>query len=203
MTKKHVNLVNVPNAIPCTSNGATLPGKIRNHVDIVTKHLTKYSESEEEEAGPSPHKSLHLMIGEEILSNMIKNINNETKYLHYLKQLSNFEEHFKKKLDFSKNFRIVHPADVPTLKISQVKTSKQLPKYQPCKEEKYPRYSHISENTSFAEDEPQMDLIGRLQDRIEMRGHVLNGFEECCGDEESYESFVDVLLDYEESLTTG
>jgi hypothetical protein len=143
-----------------------------------------------------------LILGEEILSNMIKNINNETKYLHYLKQLSYFEENFRKDHAFSNNCRIVHLTDVPILRMSQVKRSKQLPKYQTCEEEQNNGYPHLSKNTSFPEDESHMAFIGRPQDRIKMRVHVLNGHEECCNDEETYESFIDRLLDYEESLTT-
>ena len=196
---QHENLLIDEVEVPTTSKVETQFGQIANQTGVIPKQQIKSSESEDE-VEYSPHKSSRLLIGEEILSNMIKNIHNESAYLHYLKELSQFEEYCHNAKGPSNDFKIVHLNDIPSQKMNQIKTTKQLAIDKPCENDGKHGFSEVSKNTSFIDDDSETGFIGHLQARIDMRGQLFIGVEECCSDEESYERLVNTVLDFEESL---
>ena len=78
---------------------------------FLRQNVGRESSDEDDENLWFPTKSRRLCIGEKILSYMMSNINNERAYVHYLNQLSLFEQHLKKKNGASNEFDIVHDID--------------------------------------------------------------------------------------------
>ena len=76
------------------------------------KSIDRMTFDSDDEILGAPRKSRRLCIGEEILTNMKTNVDNEIVYVHYLNQLSIFEEDFKNQNAVSNVFEITHTRDL-------------------------------------------------------------------------------------------
>ena len=104
---------------------------------------------------------------------MVININNEEGYLHYYRQLIQFEETLKHEDACHNDFEIVHITDVHAPKEGRIKRSNAQPKHNALLCES-PVHLSKSKNTS----EPQMmmlkiDFVGKSTNRIDMRRNIL------------------------------
>ena len=152
--------------------------------------ITK-EESDSEEENQLPPRSYHLEIGESLLSKMVNSINNEDEYLHYLTQLSQLEEHINKKHEFSEEYNPFHIIDYPTKKKGKIKSNQPKPENSD---------DNWSKNVSASNNELNVQLLGKLIDRMETRKSLLANYQEYCNDEVSYSKFCDMLFDFEENL---
>ena len=82
------------------------------NVRCLRQNIGGESSDEDDENFCFPKKSRRLCIGEKILSHMMSNINNERAYVHYLNQLSSFEQDLKKKNGAPNEFDIMHDIDI-------------------------------------------------------------------------------------------
>ena len=98
---------------PGTSKVITDASKKAGALDVrcLRQNVGRESSDEDDENLWFPTKSRRLCVGEKILSYMMVNINNERSYVHYLNQLSSFEQDLKKKNGASNEFDIVHDID--------------------------------------------------------------------------------------------
>lgn len=156
-------LPNVPEQQPSTSKGSS---------EITPRHqmtdFAQRSTSETDHDSIGLGKSYRLCIGKKIISNMMKNINNEEGYLHYFRQLVQFEETMKHEDTCHKDFEIVDLCQ--------------------------------SKNTAHQMMSLKINLAETLLNRIDMRRNVLENWHVYCKDEELYDSFLNELLNFEESL---
>ena len=107
-----------------SSYSSQLPSTSKMHIDetengmildtcYLHQSFDRMTFDSEDEILGAPRKSRRLCIGEEILTNMKTNVNNEIIYVHYLNQLSIFEEDFKNQNAVSNVFEITHIRDLP------------------------------------------------------------------------------------------
>ena len=148
--------------------------------------------SESDEENQPPLKSYHLEVGEYLLGKLVKCINNEHEYLHYPTQLSELEDQFIKKQDMSElkdSFQII---EYPTKIKGKVKSKNSRPDKS---------FSSVkSKNALPSINGVNINLLGNDFDRQETRKMLLKNYQEYCYDNESYESFCEVLFDFEENL---
>ena len=111
---KTENTINVPDYLPSTSKR-----EVVNSDDSKLKKLT--SESDEDDL--IPQRSHYLIMGETILSYMMLCVNDETKYLHYLTELSKFNEVSRQGSNTINGFEISHITVCRASKKNRVKNS--------------------------------------------------------------------------------
>ena len=111
-----------------SSYSSQQPGTSKMHIDkskengmildtcYLHQSIDRMTFDSEDEISLPPRKSRRLCIGEEILTHMKTNVNNEIVYAHYLNQLSIFEEDFNDQNAVSNVFEITHITDLPFTK---------------------------------------------------------------------------------------
>ena len=102
--------------VPSTSNITTAKSKQELVIDICHLQRSIKRSDSDDEILDIPKKSLRLCFGEKILANMVSTINNEVVYIHYLNQLSIFEEDFKKQNRAPNEFEISHAGETAIAK---------------------------------------------------------------------------------------
>ena len=153
----------------------------------------------DEDCPKNPRKSQRICIGEKILKDMTKNIHNEAVYVHYLNQLSIFEDGCRKKTKFCNEFQVVHFNEVAPRKINSIKNPKKQSKVnQRHMNEK--GKSHSVPSSTLRDRMIHIDLVQKSLDIIEMRKSWLDDFEQYCCDEDTYNNFLNMLFDFEENL---
>ena len=121
-TTKHVPIPKQTYVNP-SSYSSQLPSTSKMHIDnpenriildtcYLHQSIDRMTVDSEDEILAAPRKSPRLCIGEEILTNMKTNVHNEIVYVHYLNQLSIFEEDFKNQNAVSNVFEITHTGDL-------------------------------------------------------------------------------------------
>ena len=146
-------------------------------------------------------KSYRIMIGEKILTEMRAKLDDEEAYLYYFRQLVEFEELIQK-VDFyvEKKFEIQPYVTFPTVNSSKIKNAN-TPSHegdgQNCK---ITRRKSIARKVGF--DESQQDSMFSEQGlmRMQLRRDVLSNFSKFLNDDEHYDSFVNILIEFEEDL---
>ena len=159
----------------------------------------KEASDSDEDCPKNPRKSQRVCIGEQILKDMIKNIHNEAVYIHYLNQLSIFEDGCRKKSKFCSEFQVVHFNEVAPRKTNSIKNAKKQTKVtQRHLDEK--GKSHFVPSSTLRDRMTHIDLVQKSLDIIEMRKSWLDDFEQYCCDEDTYNNFLNMLFDFEENL---
>ena len=157
--------------------------------------------SETDDDNPAPKKSYRLLIAEKIVKHMRMNINKEKDYLHYLRQLSRFEEFLKEGDVSPKDFEIVHIDGLPIPKIGKIKSSNSTASFKTISKRDTFRDLGKSKNIPPQMISLEVNFVGQLSDRTEMRLDLLDDFQRFFGNEESYKIFLNALFDLEETLT--
>ena len=193
--KEEVNTINVPDSEPSTSKKLITDNQGEKPCPPSRKTITD-SDDEDDDA-LNLQRSDHLIIGEEILSYMMKYLDREQGYLHYLKELSKFNESFIHDANTINNFRIAHLTDFPTLNKNHVKGSLKE-KRNRCRRNKSVDSKHRSK---FRDSVDESKDYGGTTEKIKIRKKLLERYLEFCCDEESFNSLVGLIFDIEETMT--
>ena len=181
-----------------SSTNKIIPG--RSNETLLVRNISYDSESDD---GDKPHrKSYRLRMGEEILRNMLININNEESYLHYFRQLIDFENSVKCCEDGNLDrFTIIPFSSSNDTKQCQIKASGV------CQMNNTASGRRKSTDMRRSKNKPSEEIILKckfsvepLIDRIELRQGILQPFQMHCDDKESYEDFINTIFNFEESL---
>ena len=162
---------------------------------------------------PIPYKEEFLYdgcgfhVGKELLWLMTNNINDEEAYFYYFRQLLEFEEYSKMKDDVdNKEFAIAHNNHMQRVKTSrpkhstlQTRTNTVLDENKECKND---TGKHISKCESKVNNELKLkvDFKVQLKDRIKKRKNMLKDIHAQCRDENGYQMYFNMLVDFEEGL---
>ena len=192
------NPFNTNRAIPTTSKG---------HMDTTKKqkpsilYQKSVSDPEQEVDYVGAQTNSRLCIGTKLLSHMKENVNAEVVYLHYFVQLIDFEDRVKTRDFCLMNFEIVNSDHLNGLHTAKVAKAKGNRKKQSCtsKGERSIKWS-----TAQSAIDPMMILKSNLLKNIlhkgEKRKIMLEAFHKYCNTEDSYEKYLNDLIDLEESL---
>ena len=166
---------------------------------ILSKGLS--SDSELSVTDFSQRKSFRIMIGEKILTEMRAKLDDEEAYLHYFRQLVDFEESIQK-VDFyvEKRFEIQPYVTFPIAKHTTIKNAN-APNYEDdCQNCKVTRRKSIYRKVRF--DESQQDSTFSEQGlmRMQLRRDALRNFSIFLNDEEHFDNFVNTFIEFEEDL---
>jgi hypothetical protein len=182
-----------------TSNtNKIIPG--RENAILLVRNISPDLESDD---GDKMHrKSYRLRTGEEILRNMWNNINNEDSYMHYFRQLVEFESSVNccenGNLDI---FQIIQFSISNGTKQCKIKGSGIC-----VRNDTVPGTTKTSDIGRF-KNKPLEEItlkvnfsVELLIDRIQIRQVILKHFQIHCDDKKSYESFINGVFNFEESL---
>ena len=162
---------------------------------------------------PIPYKDEFLYegysshVGKELLWYMTNDINDEEAYFYYFRQLLEYEECSKMKDDVNdKEFVITHNNHTQRVKTSRPKRSTLhmriptvLDENKECKND---TGKHISKCESKMNNELKLkvDFKVQLKDRIKKRKNILKDIHAQCRDENGYQMYFNMLVDFEEGL---
>ena len=150
-------------------------------------------DSESENDYKAEKKCFRLIMGEDILRHMFVNINDEDPYIHYFKQLIEFEEFVKSNEHRNlEKFKIVHYDVSNGTKVCKIKNSGQR---------------KISNKKITSKNKPEEEIILKVnfavepfQKRTKLRHETFRHFHKYCNDKESYECFINRLQTLEENF---
>ena len=191
------NTINVPDIKPSTSKNEVISSQ-----DTTLENIVKNLDSESDEDDLNLPISYHLVLGEEILSFMVKYLSDELSYLHYLKELSKFNELFTHDPNGVNNFRMTHITDCPTLKNSRIKCSSSEKRMRGRKRKDTNSKIRPKSRISLAKEESAAECgtICCFTRKLEIRKNLLERYQDYCCDEESFDSLITVIFDIEETL---
>ena len=198
--KESIHSVNVLSEMPSNGSGIIKIKHRKNKTGVIKK-----TPSESDEDRSTPQISHRLCVGEKLLSYMLMHINSEEEYLHYLKQLSRFEETVSKGFRLHEEFSLGHIVEFAVPKRTRVKnfTFQILKEPTNTKPSQSRKPKKKSKNESPIDKNRPYRLIGNVLDRIERRKKLFGSFQGYHEDEECYIKFVGALFDVEENFTYG
>ena len=133
----------------------------------------------------------------------MKYLNDELGYLHYLKELSRFYEILNKGPNAINNFEMSYMTDFITLKKSDIKCS--VSEEQGHRRKKQHISSKNQPNTRISiskeESDGKYQIVGDFTRKLKIRKRLLEQYQDYCWDEESFNTLITVIFDFEESLT--
>ena len=189
------NLSDFPDSKPSTSKN----GVIDNLEYKVNRPIRMMESDSDDDDAFGLNRSDRLMIGEEILSNMMRHLDDEPGYLHYLKELSKFNEIWNKDANSANDFRIVHATDFPTIQKNRIKGSLKE-KRNNCKRNQ--DTDSRPDSKLSAKYSPDKCNDGRsFKDSVKIRTKLLERYQEYCCDEDSFNNLIGVIFDIEETMT--
>ena len=170
----------------------------RNNISLLSRDQSVDSESETSFRIP---KSYRVKIGEKIMSEMLEQLNDENAYLHYFKQLVEFEE-LLTQADFNadKKFEIQPYVRFPILKHYKTKNaSTDTPKMisDNCQTDKK------DDNLKKVTLDPiqlNSDYSNEYLIKMQLRRAILKHFPMFASEEKLFVSFVNSLIEFEEGL---
>ena len=140
-------------------------------------------------------------IRKELLSFMYQNIDNDDVYLHYLLQLTDYERCSKENLDDKKGFQIVVIEPRELIKPSNRQKSKSKKKAFSNTNDDKIKMKPTNVPIGFPMDKPsRSDRMMTSSNVFAKRKMLLENFNEYCQNDDTYESFLTILLDFEENL---
>ena len=188
------NFSNFPDSTPSTSKN----GLIDNVDEEFSRPIRRMESDSDDDDDFNLNRSDRLMIGEEILSNMMRHLDDEQGYLHYLKELSKFNEIWNKDANAANDFRIVHATDFPTIKKNRIKGSLKEKRNHCKKNQDTDSRPHSKLSTKYS---PDKSNNGRsFDDRLKIRTKLLERYQEYCCDEDSFNNLISVMFDIEETM---
>ena len=181
---------------PCTSDG-----RHAAHDDDTTRNTFRNQISTDSEADDykgTERKSRRLRIGENILSSMWHNLNDEEAYSHYFRQLLDLEDpENKNMMNHYNTFQMV-PFNKQDDKIESLNTENSVSNEQinGCSTNQTRRLK----NSQLEEVPLHVTFLFGLVERTKQRQGQLEEFLRYCDDETAYENFVEELISFEEGL---
>ena len=184
-----------PLSLPSTSKGVCESKEKK----IFRNLQNENSESDIDEV--SLNNADQIDIRKELLSFMYQNIDNDEVYLHYLLQLTDYERCSKEKLDDRKRFQIVVIENSELKRSTTWKKSKSKKKTISYTNDDKMKMKPIHVRNGFQMDKTsRSDRMMTSSNVFAKRKMLLENFNEYCQNDETYESFLTILLDFEENL---
>ena len=191
------NIPNVPLECASTSKGITYieEGIKRN---ILSR---KYSSDSSlvNEKGAFLEES-RISVGKKILSYMTENVSMEEVYLHFLVQLVDFEEKVNDQDASLLQFEIIPHISDELKDVKKSTKTKRKGRHRPFLAEDKSKFFNKTEAVASSKSIQKKNLIGSLSRRMEMRREMLEDFSAHCNNEESYETYVAKVIDFEEGM---
>ena len=132
---------------------------------------------------------------------MYQNIDNDEAYLHYLLQLTDYERCSKEKLDERKRFQIVVIENSELKKSTNWQKSKSKKKNISYTNDGKMKMKPTNVHNGFPIDRiSRSDRMMTSSNVFAKRKMLLENFNEYCQNDETYESFLTISLDFEENL---
>ena len=160
---------------------------------------TSTSDDDEEMVGRLPENENRFLTSKKLLSYMADNVNDEKCYLHYFLQLVDYENKIKDKhqvedfviltFDERRKYTEKRKSFTKSKGKNRVNMTRE-------KEVETTNFEVLSSQTMML----AVDSDAKLLDRIAMRKVMLENFNEHFSEEESYEVYLNELIDFEEGL---
>ena len=161
-------------------------------------HL-KAQSSESDEENQTPKSSDYLRLGKSLFSYLEHYINNEEGYLYYLHQIATLEKIYDENKTAHMEFEILHFSNIRRPKTKPIKRSrKNIPNKSLDKTKTHLHFQ--SKNEPIETMNHDKIMTGHFLDRIEARRSLLSDIKDHCNDEKSFNTFCNLVLDFEESL---
>ena len=191
--KNDISQVEVSTMKPSSSSGICEEDG-RNHLAI-----TSLTDSEDDPIDEDADDDLYLSIKKQLLIYMKESVNNEENYIHYLLQLIDLETKMKNEITLDSDYKIIKV--LQDEKMTETKSS--------FSESKNRQRSHSKSKISQVESEsyqclsPHKIMVAadRHLDRTLTRLKKLESIDRHCDNEETFNKFLDELIDFEEGLT--
>ena len=173
-----------------------MPLPVKRQISI-SQLKVKSFDSDAEDQTP---RNRYLWLGQTLFSLLEQYINKEEVYLHYLRQIAKLDKTKNEKETSLIEFEILHFSNIPRPKIGKIKQSKKTTLDKPyCRIENDTPKSP-SKNRPIDLGIPDKVIAGHISERIEARRSLINDFKDYCNDEKSFQTFCNLVLDFEESL---
>ena len=153
------------------------------------------------ETNPDYDNEYRLRMGEEILSRMLKEVNDESSYLHYFKQLIAFEK-FLKDENKNQNAKFVIISFCQTSNPERQFKSKQLfdnNKIGSRKDIKDTKYT-LSRNSKRNLQSINVNCVVDVLIRAQLRRDMLKHYKVHCKKEKRYNDFLNSIIEFEDML---
>ena len=158
----------------------------------------------DEENNPRFHhgKSSRVKVGEEILSKMAEHLNDEDAYIHYLRQLVDYESLLKlQDISQESDFEIAPFIDFKNLKKGKVKRSNEnIHKKLPSKNIETSLKNELSINDCDCRFPLNINLSYEYILRAQLRRDMLKHYHKHCDEINRFHDFIDSLIELEENL---
>ena len=169
-----------------------------------TYHHQISSLDSDEENGPSVHhgKSSRVKVGEEILSKMAEHLNDEDAYIHYLRQLVDYESLLKlQDISQETDFEIAPFIDFKKLKKGKIKRSNESNHNKlPSKNIESSLKNELTINDCDCQFPLNINLSYEYILRAQLRRDMLKHYHKHCDEINRFHDFIDSLIELEENL---
>ena len=160
--------------------------------------ITSMSDSEDDTSTILAENAQRLSIGKQLLTHMMKNVSNEERYLYYFLQLVDCENKVKCNINAVKNNAIIVIEEDENLQKRE--NSSTAGKAKSKSRFKSKKSKSGAGKLQVLSGHATMLSAEKLFDKISMRMEMLENFDEHCRDEESFNKFLNDLIDFEEGL---
>ena len=146
-----------------------------------------------------------VIVGEKILSKMAENLNYEDAYIHYLRQLVEYEEVMKCQDPLQEQSYKIEPFfDFKNLKNVKVKCSNNLMQNDSTKKDRKNTNDNDYQYKNHRQDEISLNINFSVEYvmRAQLRRDLLKHYHRFCDDKSRYHYFINSLIEFEESLIT-
>ena len=187
-----------------TSSNNQIPSNYlqsRNN-NLIGKNVSTDAE-EENESQLSKAMSSRVTVGAEILSKMFENLNYEAAYIHYFKQLVDYEEIVKRKDQLQEcDFKAVPFFDFKPLRNAKVKRSHKLIQNDFTKKNEKTTHEYKCDDQNHCQNEAPLNINSSVEYiiRAQLRRDMLKHYHKHCDEESRYHFFIDSLIELEESF---
>ena len=158
---------------------------------------------EENESQLNNCMSSRVTVGEEILSKMFEYLNHEDAYIHYFKQLVDYEEILKRSDQLQEyDFKVVPFFDLKQLKNAKSKRSNKLIHNHFTKKNENTTNEYECDNPKHGHEEKSLNINFSVEYiiRAQLRRDMLKHYHNHCDDKSRYHFFIESLIELEESL---
>ena len=194
----HSTVSVISHIYPSTSN-ETNTQSTRQGIYKEAKRIT--SELERKSNKRAKKTDNQLRVRKTILHHMVINVYNEQTYLFYFRQLLQMENSLKKEVRGTLDFNLTHMNECKAPRINHIKRSSGSTKHKkPWRQDPNSFYPRKSKNILRQNSQLQINFRIPTPERICMRLVVLENYDAFCNDDELYSSYLNGLIDLEESL---
>ena len=174
----------------------------RRKANLIEQNLSCDS-GEESNSHSIQGATSRVVVGEKILSKMAENLNYEDAYIHYFRQLVEYEEILKYDDPIQEqDYKIVPFFDFKHLKNLKVKCSNNLIQNDSTKKNRRNKKDHEYQYKNNRQDETPLNINFSIEYimRAQLRRDMLKHYPRFCDEKSRYHYFIDSLIEFEESL---